>query len=527
MIDLTNPSQIRLIIIIGYLLLLVGLGFTASFLSRGTKRDYLLASNSIGPFLLLMSLFGTTMTAFAMIGSSGEAFKSGVGVYGMLASSSGIVHSLCFFLVGIRLWALGKQYGYSTQIQFFRDRLESELIGYVLFPILIVLLIPYLLLGVYSSGMAIQAMTAGAFPDVSWFADPDPLLNGRVPRWLGSLVVCMVVLFYVFFGGMRGTAWANAFQTIVFMVLGGAAFYLLAMKLGGQASLSENLQVLSSRVDESLLTRQNMSSSEFLSYMLIPFSVGMFPHIFQHWLTAKSANSFKLPIVCHPFFIMLLWTPCVFIGIWASTLDLPSAVQNDPNTVLPFLIKTQMTPIMAGMLAAGILAAIMSSLDSQFLCVGTIFTNDIVERMISTELSEAKKIWIARTFIILIVAVTYFVSLLRIESIFKMGVWSFAGFAALFPLVFAALYWRGLTAAGALAGILTSMSSWLYLFYDSGWASNVDYALELPVMGQVYALNPVVVPFFGGIVAMVLTSLVTRPPSQTTLRKFFNNQRVS
>jgi SSS family solute:Na+ symporter len=147
--------------------------------------------------------------------------------------------------------------------------------------------------------------------------------------------------------------------------------------------------------------------------------------------------------------------------------------------------------------------------------------------MISTELSEAKKIWIARTFIILIVAVTYFVSLLRIESIFKMGVWSFAGFAALFPLVFAALYWRGLTAAGALAGILTSMSSWLYLFYDSGWASNVDYALELPVMGQVYALNPVVVPFFGGIVAMVLTSLVTRPPSQTTLQKFFNNQRVS
>ena len=66
------------------------------------------------PFCLLMSLFGTTMTAFALVGSSGEAFKEGVGVYGMLASSSGIIHSLCFFLIGVKLWGFGKKYGYTT-----------------------------------------------------------------------------------------------------------------------------------------------------------------------------------------------------------------------------------------------------------------------------------------------------------------------------------------------------------------------------------------------------------------------------
>ena len=85
----------------------------------------MLASHSIGPFLLLMSLFGTTMTAFALVGSTGEAFKEGIGVYGMLASSSGIIHSLCFFVIGIKLWSLGRRYGYTTQIQFFRDRLDS------------------------------------------------------------------------------------------------------------------------------------------------------------------------------------------------------------------------------------------------------------------------------------------------------------------------------------------------------------------------------------------------------------------
>ena len=136
-----NPGQIRLIIIAVYLLLLLGLGFIASRSFSGTKKDYLLASHSIGPFLLLMSVFGTTMTAFALVGSSGEAFKSGIGVYGMLASSSGIIHSLCFFVIGVKIYSFGRKYGYSTQCEFFRDRLDSDLVGLLLFPILVVLVL--------------------------------------------------------------------------------------------------------------------------------------------------------------------------------------------------------------------------------------------------------------------------------------------------------------------------------------------------------------------------------------------------
>ena len=209
-----NPGQIRLAIIATYLLLLLGLGFIASRSFSGTKKDYLLASHSIGPFLLLMSVFGTTMTAFALVGSTGEAFKEGIGVYGMLASSSGIIHSLCFFVIGVKIYSFGRKYGYTTQIQFFRDRLESDLIGVLLFPILVGLVIPYLLIGVMASGTVIQAMTAGAFPDWSSFAalkpdgSPSPM-HGGVPTWLGSAAICMVVLIYVFIGGMRGTAWAE------------------------------------------------------------------------------------------------------------------------------------------------------------------------------------------------------------------------------------------------------------------------------------------------------------------------------
>ena len=80
--DAMSAGLIRLLVIVAYFCLLLILGGVATSFLKNSNRDYLLASHSIGPFLLLMSLFGTTMTAFALVGSSGEAFVDGIGIYG-------------------------------------------------------------------------------------------------------------------------------------------------------------------------------------------------------------------------------------------------------------------------------------------------------------------------------------------------------------------------------------------------------------------------------------------------------------
>ncbi len=524
--------MIELIIIAIYLALLLALGLFASRLFQGTKRDYMLASHSIGPFLLLMSLFGTTMTAFALVGSTGEAFKEGIGVYGMLASSSGIVHSLCFFVIGVKLWSLGRRFGYTTQIQYFRDRLDNDAIGLLLFPILVGLIIPYLLVGVISSGTVIQSMTGGAFPEL--FPTQNPGTNGGLPPWLGSLVICVVVLIYVFFGGMRGTAWANAFQTIVFMGLGVITFFVIAYKLGGKDSLLECLQTATAAVAKDKVTRVGMSKIEFFTYLLIPLSVGMFPHIFQHWLTARRASSFKLAVVAHPICIMIVWVPCVLIGIWATTSlvppepPLPKIPGTDivnGNAVLAFLVKTQTSALLGGLLTSGILAAIMSSLDSQFLCLGTIFENDLVSHYLGkNRFTDKQQLLITRGFIVGIVAVTYLLSLSNPSSVFALGVWCFSGFASLFPLVFAALYWRRLTLAGAYAGILATIISWSYLFYLSDFGAQPAYSVDITLGGATYETMPVLSIFLCSLTAMVAVSLVTSPPRQEVLDKFFPSQ---
>ncbi len=515
------PGTTQLYVILGYLTILLLLGLFASRQFTGGSQDYAVASRSIGPFLLLMSLFGTTMTAFALVGSSGEAFKEGIGVYGMLASSSGIIHSLCFFVLGVKLWSLGVKHGYTTQIQFFRDRLQSDKIGILLFPILVGLVIPYLLIGVMASGSVIQSMTAGAFPEM--FSHPSPALNGGLPPWLGSLVICGVVLAYVFFGGMRGTAWANALQTMVFMVLGLVTFVVIASKLGGEESFWANLCKLGEAIPEEKATRVDMSMTKFFTYMLVPLSVGMFPHLFQHWLTAKSASSFKLPVVCHPIFIMIVWVPCVLIGVWATTdlINIPPPVQANPNIVLPFIVKKLADPLLGGFLAAGILAAIMSSLDSQFLCLGTIFTNDIVNHYRKEPLSDRGQVVAMRLFIIGIVALTYAISLGPVRSVFAMAVWCFSGFSALFPLVFASLYWKGLTKAGAYASVIATVATWIYLFRDSGYAEDRTYTVDITLGGTTYETMPVASMFLASALALVVVSLITPKPSDETLQKFF------
>lgn len=502
--------MITVIVIAVYLGLLLTLALFSKTLFRGTSKDYFVASHSIGPFMLLMSVFGTTMTAFALVGSTGKAFESGVGTYGLMASSSGLIHAACFLLIGIKLWAIGKRYGYVTQIQYFRARFDSKAFGYLLFPILVLLVIPYLLIGVIGAAKTIEGVTSAKGPNPGVF--PEWTENGAIPPWFTGLIICIVVLTYIFAGGSRAAAWANTFQTIVFMIMGVLAFYYISEKLGGvEAAIEKAKDTHKVRTIEG---KVGIPKLTFLTYMFIPLSVGMFPHLFQHWLTAKSAKSFKLTVIAHPICIAIVWVPCVLIGIWASG-QLPPKI--NPAAVLSIMVaKLVADPLIVGLVTAGILAAIMSSLDSQFLCLGTMFTNDIILHGSKKTYTDQQILLMARGFIIGIVTIIYLISLVLLQqekqSIFSLAVWSFSGFAALTPLVIAALYWKRTTIVGAYACVISVFISWVIFFSMSGFGG------ELHILG---GITPAAIMWAIGAAAIIIGSLLSSPPNEQTLKKFF------
>ena len=209
-----------------YLAVVLYIGIFAFRRAKGKEQaeDYFLASRSLGPFVFLFSLFGTNMTAFAILGSSGHAFSNGIVTFGLMASSSGLVIPLSIFFIGTRVWALGKKYGFMTPVQMFRDRWECGNIGTVIFAVQAVLLVPYIIIGIMGGGTTLHTIS-----------------GGEVPYWFGGAIVAMVVMSYVFFGGMRGTAWVNTFQTVLFLAFGAVALIVIGVGMGGFRSATQSM----------------------------------------------------------------------------------------------------------------------------------------------------------------------------------------------------------------------------------------------------------------------------------------------
>jgi SSS family solute:Na+ symporter len=481
---------VTLAVIALYFAVLIGVGLAGRRALAATGEDFFAASRSIGGLVLLASLFGTHMTAFSLLGASGEAYRRGVGVFSLMASSSALVVPAVFLFAGTRIWALGRRNGYLTQVELFRDRWGSERLGLALFAVLTLLLVPYLLIGVAGGGLTLAEIT-----------------GGRVPRWLGSLLVCGVVTAYVTAGGMRATAWANTLQTAVFMVLGGTAFAVLVGKAGG-------LGAALGRVDPALLFHgAAIPPAELISYTLIPLSAAMFPHLFAHWLTARRAAAFRPAVVGYPLCLVAVWVPSVLLGVIGSA-ELPGLTGPAANGVLVRLIETRAPEALAGLLAAGVCAAVMSSLDSQALALAVLFTRETARRRArraaptGTRRGEVRA---GRLFVAGVMAATFALSLVAPPAIFRLGVWSFTGFAALFPLLAAALWWRRATRAGAWASLATAAGLWLAYFAGSGGGDGAT----------AFGLLPVAVIVAASAAAMVGVSLLTRPPGPEALARFF------
>jgi solute:Na+ symporter, SSS family len=438
-------------------------GASARSSSTGTPEDYFLAGRSLGPTVFLLSLFGANMTAFSILGASGHAFANGIVTFGLMASSSALVIPVTLLFIGTRLWSLGKRHGFMTPVQMFRDRWECAHIGTAIFVLQAVLLVPYIIIAVMGGGTTLATVS-----------------NGLVPFWLGGAIVSMVVMSYVFFGGMRGTALVNAFQSVLFLLFGAVAVSVVSAGMGGFAAAMESM--LASPATAPLLTRERVSPWYFFSYTFIPLSSIAFPHIAIFCLTARRVEHFKKTIVLYPICMLFVWLPSVFLGVTANDATTVPAIaaKLEARTTLatagPTLAAAEQASLrrqaagddvvlrlvegyaplwLAALLGAAVMAAVMAS-DSQILALSTMFTEDVFAFYGGRRrFGERTQVQTGRLFVIVLTIAAYLIALRVPQSIFDLATqYAFAGYAALSPLLVAALFWKGSTKWGALASTL-------------------------------------------------------------------------
>ena len=484
------------------IVLAIGIGARRAAAGQPDAEDFFLAGRSLGPAVFLLSLFGANMTAFSILGASGHAFANGIVTYGLMASSSALIIPLSLFVIGTRLWALGKRHGFMTPVQMFRDRWECGHIGTVIFAVQAVLLVPYIVIAVIGGGTTLRAVS-----------------GGLVPFWLGGGVVSAVVMGYVLFGGMRGTAWVNAFQTVLFLSFGAIAVTVIAAGMGGFRQAVEGM--LASPATAPLLTRERVSPLYFLSYTFIPLSSIAFPHIGIFCLTARRLSHFRKTVILYPICMLAIWLPSVFLGVIANRATQVPAIRakiearatlaaDGPaltperrdelratafgDDVILALVQGYAPLWLTALLGAAVMAAVMAS-DSQILALSTMFTEDVVAFYLGAKrarlgarpsngprapssrasrgatggfrpflaggagllgacshVSDTLLVQTGRLFVVAVTVVAYGIALVAPQSIFDIATqYAFAGYSALSPLLVAALFWKDSTRWGALA----------------------------------------------------------------------------
>ncbi|HWX23163.1 MAG TPA: sodium:solute symporter family protein [Candidatus Binatia bacterium] len=521
--------MIPVIVILLYLAVIAFVGSIAFRRGKTNTEDFFLANRSVGEMVFFLSIFATNMTAFAILGSSGQAYRQGIGIYGLMASSSGLVIPLTIFLIGTRLWALGKRFGHQTQVAFFRDRWECDSIGTVIFALSAAMLVPYMIISIMGGGTVLAHLS-----------DSGGASAPLIPYWLGCAVVVVVVTLGVFLGGMRGTVWVNILQTTLFLCFGAVAVLTISHALPG--GFGQYIAKLAGDPKTRfLVTREKMPPQAFWSYTLIPLSSIMFPHMAIMCFSARKVTAFRRTVVLYPLAILLIWLPCVFLGVLGAAALGKVA---DADGILLLMLEKYAPAWLAGLLGAGIISAVMGSDAHQVLALSTMFTKDIYQHYGGREkYGEKGAVHFARAFIVVVTLAAYVIALglKEKQGIFEIAVrYAFSGFAAMAPVMVAALFWRRSSKWGALAATLFTAGCLLYfavlqnsrhagdIIWQIGQGKDAIKVLFLNPRGDVSFWNGfmTVVPMvFGSTLCMILGSLLTHPPSQATIDKYFSAQK--
>mgnify|MGYP000250470217 CR=1 FL=1 len=150
--------MIFIALVVVYFIVLLSLGIFAYKRTKKTPEDYFLASRSFGPVILLFTLAATNFSAFTFLGFAGNAYKTGFGQYGIMGFGTAIM-AIMFYVIGRKVWKLGKEKSYITPPELIGDRFNSYSLRLLFMGVMVVFTIPYLAVQAIGAGIIIQNMT--------------------------------------------------------------------------------------------------------------------------------------------------------------------------------------------------------------------------------------------------------------------------------------------------------------------------------------------------------------------------------
>jgi len=478
---------LRGIVLIELGLFLIGIFYLGyrGWRSRGSGlAEFFVAGRSLGGTVGFFTWSATLFSAFTLVGLPGFFYTHGIGSWVFIAFADTYM-GVMFYVIGRRIWRLGRQYDFITPTELLGYRFVSPAISFLAVAVSTLFLLPYVAIQMIGVGRLLQGATG-------------------IPYLWGSLVLLLVILVYSELGGLRAVAWTDAFQGIIFFSLFYVtAFLFIGREWGGLgamlARVAEARPALLSAPGPTGYFTYGTLVSLFLLIIGMPLTQ---PQLCIRYFTLRSERSLRIMAVASSTFATLIVVPALLIGLGGAVI-FPGLISGD--LLLSSVLTHYVPPLLAGLVVCSVIIAAMSTVDSQILVLGSLFVKDVYSHLFTREMSEGQKLRVARIAVFVCMAVAFALSLRPVPLLIQLSILSFAGTFQLAPAYLAALFWPGASRQGVLASILTGVG----VLILGQWVLPREWLL---------GLHPGIWGFAAGTLVLVTISKWVRPGEEEVRR---------
>lgn len=506
---MSSANILIVLTIAAYLVAMVLVGVYFSRKGSGeNSHEFYLGGRKLGPIVTAMSAEASDMSSYLLMGLPGLAYLCGVAEVGWTAIGLAIGTYLNWLIVAKRIRRYSAKLGAITIPDFFSRRYQDDqkILACIAAIVILIFFIPY---------------TASGFKAVGTLFNSLFGVDYHMAMILGAIVI----IGYTVLGGFLAVSTTDLIQSIFMSIALVVVVFFGISQAGGLDAVVENARALPGYLN---LTQGydaasgSAASFGFLSIAsTLAWGLGYFgmPHILLRFMAIEDDKKLKLSRRIASIWVVIAMGVAVFIGMIGYSVSVAGKVpflttSADSETIIIQIANLMsqhgvFLALMAGIILAGILAATMSTADSQLLAAASSVSQDLMQGFLHLKMSARTAMLVARGTVVAIALVGVVLAWDPNSSVFRVVSFAWAGFGAAFgPVVLFALFWKRSNKWGALAGMVAGgvmVFVWKYL---------------IAPMGGAWAIYELLPAFIVASVAIVVVSLATKAPDKAVVEEF-------
>lgn len=422
-----------------YLALVVGIGWIAYRRTIGIS-DFVLGGRSLGSGVAALSAGASDMSGWLLLGLPGLAYASGLDSL-WLAGGLLLGTYLNWRLTAARLRVFTECYGDALTIpEYLANRFgdDSGLLRVVSAAFILLFFLLYTSAGLVAGGKLFEAVFG-------------------LPYHWAVAAGALAILLYTAIGGFLAVSWSDVLQGLMMAAALVVVPVVAIAQLGGTAEARAAVEAVNPSLLNPLTGADGSPLGMVAVLSLAAWGLGYFgqPHILARFQAIRSMSQVPTARRIALAWVALTMGGAVATGLAGVPLLDPPLADGEREQVFIVLVGVLFHPLVAGVCLAAILAAIMSTADSQLLVASSAFTEDLYRRWLRPAAGPGELVGVARLSVLLLAAAAFVLALDADAMVLDLVGYAWAGFGAAFgPVLLLSLYWPRMTRRGALVGVV-------------------------------------------------------------------------